>query len=584
MSNITFPSREAMRHLRVPFTRADAVLILGFLALLVIVTYVGAGLFVPFVPNIAEPPPINLDPRYLPYYLARSTMRMFIALFFSLIFTFVYGYIAANSRRAEKVMIPLLDILQSVPVLGFLSVTITGFIALFRGSLLGLEAASIFAIFTAQVWNMTFSFYQSMRMAPNELREATAIYRLPRWQRFVKLEAPNSAIGLVWNMMMSFGGGWFFVAASETIVVLNHQYVLPGIGSYVTEAIAQQDLRAIVAAIIAMAIMILLMDQLVWRPLIAWTNKFKYEQSGGQDAPRSWLLDLFRRAQLPARISRLLAPFGEMVNQRLSGTARGGQNTEMPRAARPPWRYADLAFNLVVGLVVFGCVLFLLQFIFSEVGVEEVIETFGLGLATLLRVVILVVGSTLIFVPLGVAIGFNPRLSRIIQPFAQFMASFPANFLYPFITLFLITYSISLNVASILLMALGAVWYVLFNVIAGAQSVPSDLREMTANMGVRGWQLWKRLILPAIFSAWVTGGITASGGAWNASIVAETVSWGDVTLTAVGLGAYIRAATEQGDWPRIALGVGMMSLFVVGFNRLLWRRLYLLAEKKFTLG
>ncbi len=584
MSNVTFPSREAMRHLRVPFARADVVLFIGFLALLIIVTYVGAGLFVPFVPYVAEPPPINLDPRYLPYYLARSTMRMFIALFFSVIFTFVYGYIAANSRRAEKVMIPLLDILQSVPVLGFLSVTITGFIALFRGSLLGLEAASIFAIFTAQVWNMTFSFYQSMRTVPNELLETTAIYRLPRWQRFTKLEAPNSAIGLVWNMMMSFGGGWFFVAASETIVVLNHQYTLPGIGSYVTEAIAQQDMTAIFAAIIAMAIMILLMDQLVWRPLIAWTNKFKYEQSGGHDAPRSWLLDLFRRAQLPARISRLLAPFWEMVNQRLSGTARGGQNTEMARTPRKPWRYADLTFNLAVGLVVLGCVLFLIQFIFSEVGVAEVVETFGLGLATLLRVVILVVGSTLIFVPLGVAIGFNPRLARLIQPFAQFMASFPANFLYPFITLFLITYSVSLNVASILLMALGAMWYVLFNVIAGAQSVPNDLREMTANMGVHGWQLWKRLILPAIFSAWVTGAITASGGAWNASIVAETVSWGDVTLTAVGLGAYITHATQQGDWPRIALGVGMMSLFVVGFNRLLWRRLYLLAERKFTLG
>lgn len=583
MRKETFPSRETMGYLRVPFTRADVVLVLGMLVLLVVVVTVGAGMFVPFIPEIQEPPPINLDPRYLPYYLARSTLRMFIALFFSILFTFVYGYIAAKNRRAEKVMIPLLDILQSVPVLGFLSITVTGFIALFRGSLLGLEAAAIFAIFTSQVWNMTFSFYQSMRVVPNELQEAAAIYRLPRWQRFTKLEAPNSAIGLVWNTMMSFGGGWFFVAASETIVVLNQQYTLPGIGSYVSEAIAQQDMTAIIAAIVAMAVMILVLDQLVWRPLIAWADKFKYEQSSGSDAPRSWLLDLIRSAQLPARLARALMPLREMLNRLLSGTVKE-KEPEMKRARRPAWRPADLVFNALLIFVIVGFLLYLAYFISSEVGVDEVVQTFGLGLATLLRVAILVVVSTLVFVPLGVAIGFNPRLARLIQPFAQFMASFPVNFLYPFITVILITHSISLNIASILLMALGAVWYVLFNVIAGAQSVPSDLREMSANMGVRGWQLWRRLILPAIFSAWVTGGITASGGAWNASIVAEMVSWGDTTLVAVGLGAYISRATEVGDWPRIALGVGMMSLFVVGFNRFLWRRLYLLAEKKFTLG
>jgi len=472
-------------------------------------------------------------------------------------------------------------VLQSVPVLGFLSVTITFFIALFRGSLLGLEAASIFAIFTSQVWNMTFSFYHSLRTIPSEQQEMARMFRLSRWQYFTKVEVPNAMIGLTWNTMMSFGGGWFFVAASEAISVLNQDYRLPGIGAYVTEAIDQQNFGAIVAAIVAMALMIIVVDQLVWRPLIAWSQKFRNEQSEASEMPTSWVLDLWRAARLPRLIGGALRPAGEFVNRALSGTL--GSAPQMEPASPKGRTWVDALYNgLLIALLVGGAIA-LIRFVLGEVGLVEVGNTFLLGVVTMLRVAALTILSTLIWAPVGVAIGFNPRLARLTQPVAQFLSAFPANFLFPFVTVALIATGISLNVGSILLMSLGAQWYVLFNVIAGAQSIPSDLREMAANMGLRGWHLWRRLIIPGIFSAWVTGGITASGGAWNASIVAEIVSWGDTTLVATGLGAYIAQATESGDWPRIALGVSVMTLFVVAFNRLLWQRLYALAERRYSL-
>lgn len=580
MNRLTFPTRDALR--RLPFTSADVAIIIGALALIVVVAFVGSTALVPFQPPDVLPEPISLEIVHLPYYLARSTLRMFIALFFSLLFTFTYGYIAAHSPRAERVLIPLLDVLQSVPVLGFLSVTITFFIALFRGSLLGLEAASIFAIFTSQVWNMTFSFYHSLRTVPREQQEMARLFRLPRWQYFTKVETPNAMIGLTWNTMMSFGGGWFFVAASEAISVLNQDYRLPGIGAYVTEAIDQQNFGALIAAIVAMAVMIILVDQLVWRPIIAWAQKFRNEQSEANETPTSWVLDLWRAARLPSLIGEALRPVNEFINRALSGMLTPGAVRETkPRTPSPAW--VDWAYNgSIVALVIVGAAV-LIQFIVGQVGLLEVGHAFVLGLITMLRVAALTVISTLIWTPVGVAIGFNPKLARIIQPVAQFMSAFPANFLFPFVTVALITTGISLNLGSVLLMSLGAQWYVLFNIIAGAQTIPSDLREMATNMGLRGWKLWRRLIIPGIFSAWVTGGITASGGAWNASIVAEMVSWGDVTLTANGLGAYIANATEVGDWPRIALGVGMMALFVVLLNRLFWRRLYTLAESKYVL-
>jgi NitT/TauT family transport system permease protein len=571
------PSRVALRKL--PFGLADIAVILGTLLLIALIAKVGSGALVAFTPPKTLPQ-ISLDPRNLPNYAARSTLRMFVALAASFAFTFVYGYAAARSKYLERVLIPLLDILQSVPVLGFLSITVTGFIALFPGSLLGLECASIFAIFTSQAWNMAFSFYQSLRTLPQDLSEATEAYRLSGWQRFIRLEAPAGMIPLVWNAMMSFGGGWFFLAASEAISVLNHSYTLPGIGSYVAVAVSAQNMPALGWAILTMAITILVIDQFFWRPIVAWSDKFRLEQSAAAEPPRSWVYDIIRSSRVPRELGRLWTPIGDGIERMLSAV------TAVRAPREKTGRRSQLADNVYTGvLIVIVAVLVALgvHFILTTVGFKEIGMAAGLGLATLTRVLILIAISSVVWTPIGVLIGLNPRLARLLQPVALFCASFPANFIFPFATMAFIRFNIPINFGSILLMALGSQWYILFNAIAGGATIPTDLREMTSDLGVHGWQRWKRLIIPAIFSSWVTGAITASGGAWNASIVSEVVTWGHTTLTANGLGAYIAQATTQGDWPRITLGVGMMSVYVVVVNRLLWRRLYGLAERKYHL-
>lgn len=564
--------------LKLSFPVADIVVGLGTLGLLYVAARVGSESLVKFHPPDVIPT-ISLDPRNLPNYAARSTLRMFLALGLSTIFTFIYGYIAAHSRRAEKVLVPLLDILQSVPVLGFLSITVTAFIAMFRGSLLGLEAASIFAIFTGQAWNMTFSFYQSLRTAPAELEEMTTLYGLSRWERFTRLELPSSVIGLVWNGMMSFGGGWFFLAASESISVLNRQYTLPGLGSYVASAIAARDLHAVCWAIVTMVILVLLIDQFFWKPLVTMADRYKLELSASEER-RFWVVDLWRASSLPERTGRLFGPLLFRLDRTFS------RMTQVATAAepKPRSRYADTAFNILVGVITLGLLAAAVRFVLTGVGIREVGHAALLGLATAARVFALLIFSTLVWTPIGVAIGFNPKLARLSQPVIQILASFPANFLFPFATLGFIRLGIHLNWGSMLLMALGAQWYLLFNVIGGAQAVPNDLREMASSIGLRGLRKWKFLIGPGIFGSWVTGAITASGGAWNASIVAEVVSWGSTTLKAAGLGAYIADATATGDWPRIVLGVGLMSIFVVALNRLLWKPLYELAQTRFQLG
>ena len=564
------PQPEALRHGR--FGWPDGLVILAVLTMLALLARAGAEAMVSFQPPDISPV-VSLDPRHLPDYTLRSTLRMFIALGCSTVFSLAYGSLAAHHRQAEKVLIPLLDILQSVPVLGFLSVTVTGFIALFPGSLLGLEAASIFAIFTSQVWNMTFSFYQSLRTVPGELSEAARLYQLSRWQRFSRLELPSAAIPFLWNAMMSFGGGWFFLAASESISVLNTNYTLPGIGSYVTAAVAARDMGALAWAILAMAVVILLVDQLFWRPLVTWSDRFRMEQSGGE-VPRSWVHNLLRAARLPTLLGEALAPAREGIDRLLSLLL--GQGSEDARETQPTKsaRLLDVLLILLTGVLLAA----MLHFILATVGLKEVGKAFVLGLHTLARVLVLLTAATVIWTPIGVAIGFRPGLARLLQPFVQFLSSFPANFVFPFIHA-----GVPIGWGSILLMALGSQWYILFNSIAGAQTIPSDLREMAEAVGLQGWQRWRQLILPGIFSAWVTGGVTASGGAWNASIVAEVVSWGGTTLRANGLGAYIAEATNRGDWPRISLGIGLMSLFVVVLNQVLWRPLHSLAERRFHL-
>jgi len=563
---------------RAAFGLADLAVGLGMLALLYVAARTGAQSLVRFSPPDVIPS-VSLDPRNLPAYAARSTLRMFVALFCSTLFTFVYGYAAARSKRAERVLVPLLDILQSIPVLGFLSVTVTAFIALFKGSLLGLEAASIFAIFTGQAWNMTFSFYQSLRSVPRELDEMATLYRLSRWERFTRVELPASVIGLVWNGMMSFGGGWFFLAASEAISVLNRQYTLPGLGSYVATAIAAKDLHALAWAIGTMIVLILAIDQLFWKPLVTVADRYKLELSAGEER-RFWLVDLWRSAALPRYLEALWNPALGRLDRMLSA-ATAVPKTPQPRRTS---RTGDFLYNAILLLTTAGLALAGIRFVLAEVGIAEVGHAALLGLATAARVTALIIFSTLVWTPIGVAIGFNPRLARISQPVIQVLASFPANFLFPFATLGFIRLGLSLNWGSMLLMALGSQWYLLFNVIGGAQGIPNDLREMAASIGLRRGRQWKALIGPGVFASWVTGAITASGGAWNASIVSELVSWGDRTLRAYGLGAYISEATAAGDWPRIVLGVGLMSVFVVGVNRVVWRPLYDLAERKYQLS
>jgi NitT/TauT family transport system permease protein len=557
---------------------ADVAIGLGVLTLLYVASRVGAQSLVKFSPPDIIPA-VNLDPRNLPDYAARSTLRMFIALALSTVFTFVYGYIAARNRRAERLLVPLLDILQSIPVLGFLSVTVTAFIALFRGSLLGLEAASVFAIFTGQAWNMTFSLYQSLRSLPSELAEMSTLYRLSKWERFTRLELPAAAIGLVWNGMMSFGGGWFFLAASEAISVLNRQYTLPGIGSYVAAAVAARNLPALGWAIATMVVLILLIDQFFWKPLVTVADRYKLELSAGEERT-SWLVDLWRSASLPRHAALFMRPFVRWLDRSLAKATAVAPKAPIAKTSK----YGETVYNAFLIFLTASLLVEAVRFVLSEVGIGEVGHAALLGLLTGARVIGLLLFSTLVWTPIGVAIGFSPKLARISQPIVQILASFPANFLFPFATFGFIRLGVSLNWGSMLLMALGAQWYLLFNVIGGAQSIPNDLREMAASIGLRRTRAWQTLIGPGVFGSWVTGAITASGGAWNASIVSELVSWGNTTLQANGLGAYISEATGKGDWPRIVLGVGLMSIFVVGLNRLVWRPLYDLAETKYRLG
>lgn len=560
--------------------RWDIVLLPLVVGLLFLLAWGSGEMAQPFQPG--EPMAISLDPANLPEYALRTTLRMAAAMLASLVFTFVYASLAARSERAGRILIPLLDVLQSVPILGFLSITVVGFIKLFPGSLLGPECAAIFAIFTSQAWNMAFTFYSSLRMIPKDLYQVAAAFRLSAWQRFWKLEVPYAVPGLVWNAMMSVAGGWFFVVAAEAISVEGFSIQLPGIGSYIALAIQQKDLGAIGWAIATMLIVILATDQLVFRPLTAWSERFKFEFAEAQDAPRSWLLDVLRRAQLAALLARLTAWWWEASSRLL-------RNLPAPQAIRLRWRLArrgvrfiDRYWNLLLAIAAAASIVVLVRFVHSEVGYGEIGQVFLLGLWTALRVAVLIALASLFWVPIGIWIGLHPRLAARAQPAVIFLAAFPANLLFPLAVTAIIQYQLNPEIWLSPLMILGTQWYILFNVIGGAAALPSDLREVAANLGLSRWLLWRRLLLPAVFPAYVTGGLTASGGAWNASVVAEVVSWGTTTLTATGIGAYIAAQTTAGDHPRIALGVAVMSLYVVVLNRSVWERLYLFARQRFV--
>lgn len=527
--------------------------------------------------NIA---PVVLDPANLPEYALRTTMRMFAALGASLLFTFTVATLAAKSRKAELVIVPALDILQSVPVLGFLTFTVTLFLGLFPGSQLGAECAAIFAIFTAQAWNMAFSFYQSLRTIPNDLDEVSRQFGFSAWRRFIRLELPFALPALVWNMMMSMSGAWFFVVASEAITVGDTTVTLPGIGSWLAVAIDKEDFRAIGMAVAAMAVVILLYDQLVFRPIVAWADKFRFEQTASQLRPRSWLYDLIRRTQWLRQLGAILVlPFRWLGRLRLPAAP----SIRPPRIAAGTGRALDRLWMALVLLAALAAFWTLARFIAQSLSWQEALTAFGLALLTLLRVVVLIAIASLIWVPIGVWIGLRPAWAERLQPLAQFLAAFPANVMFPFAVIGILGLHLDPNIWLSPLMVLGTQWYILFNVIAGASAIPTDMKEASAIFGIRGWQWWRQVVIPAIFPYYVTGALTASGGSWNASIVAEAVTWGDKHIEAAGLGSFIANATRMGDYPRVALGIAVMSIFVIAFNRTLWRPMYRFAERRLRL-
>ncbi len=558
------------------FSRWDVLAILLILGLLVFLGEASRHLFEPLAELQKQPP--SLDPRNLPEYAARTTLRMLIAMVLSLIFTFTYATLAAKNRQAEKLLIPLLDILQSVPILGFISVTVVFFMALAPGRVLGAEFASIFAIFTSQAWNMAFSFYQSLRTVPTELEEASRNFRLSPWMSFWRLDVPFAMPQLIWNMMMSMSGSWFFVVASEAISVGNTTVTLPGVGSYIALAIEHRDMAAVAWAIAAMLVVILIYDQILFRPLVAWADRFRFEQEPGGIPPRSWVFDVLRRSRI---VERLTQPFTALWRSTFHPLRPDKAGRKAAAQSKTGW--VAILVGLVAVMLGLAVGWQIARFAIRDLALADLGTTVLLGFATLARVVVLIAIASLIWVPVGVWVGTRPRVANLVQPVAQFLAAFPANLLFPIAVSAIVAWRLNPDIWLSPLMILGTQWYILFNVIAGAVAIPAELRAVGSNLRVHGWLWWRRIALPAVLPYYVTGAITASGGSWNASIVAEVASWGNEHLQAKGLGAYIAQQTDAGDFHRIVLGIAVMSLFVVVINRVFWRPLYHYAERKFRM-
>ena len=579
------PRNEAGRRPAAPLglTRAafkpnlfDATIFLLIVGVFVLVTH---GIREMTGPMAQLSAPVTLDPAKLPEYALRTTLRMFAAILASLAFTFVVATLAARSRKAELVIVPALDILQSVPVLGFLTFTVAFFLRLFPDSVLGAECAAIFAIFTSQAWNMAFRLYQALRTVPRDLDEVARHYRLSPWLRFWRLDVPFAAPGLIWNTMMSMSGGWFFVVASEAITVGDTTLMLPGIGSWLALAIQQRDIHAVLLAVATMAAVILAYDQLIFRPIVAWADKFRFEQTAADSKPHSWVYDVWRRARMLPRITHMV---GFLVNRIALLPTPLTRPPGPPQAIATSRRGEAIWMAVLVGLAAYA-LWQIVSFTRATLGFEDLRLAVIDGLLTLLRVLVLIALASLVWVPIGVWIGLRPRLATALQPVAQFLAAFPANVVFPVAVVAIVSLRLDPNIWLSPLMILGTQWYILFNVIAGASAVPTDLRDVAALYRLRRWQWWRQVIVPAILPYYVTGALTAAGGSWNASIVAEVASWGDTHLRAEGLGAYIAEATAAGDFPRVVLGIAVMSAMVITCNRLLWRPLYRLAENRFRL-
>jgi NitT/TauT family transport system permease protein len=554
----------------------DALMFAAGLALFYAVVMVGRTWLGPITPQVE----ISRSPWALPGYAGLSLLRIGIAYLLSLLFALAYGYVAARNQGAERFMIPLLDVLQSIPVLSFLPGVMLAMVALFPTQQLGVEFGAILLIFTGQVWNMAFSFYASLKSIPREMREAAQIYGFSWWQRFTEVELPFAAIGLVWNSMMSVAGGWFFLMACEMFVLGTRDFRLPGLGSYLQTAASAGDTPSILWGVATMITVIVLLDQFVWRPVIAWAEKFKVEQVESTEVPQSWVLNLLGHSRALASMQRaLLRPLRESLTM---GFARPVPARQV--ADRATWRrvwmarLVGIALLLAVGYAVVRVAMLLTGLNHGEV------TQLGQGLvATFFRVNVALLMGAAWTIPAGVWIGFNPRLAGVAQPLAQIAASVPATALFPVVLLVLIQLGGGLGIASILLLLLGTQWYILFNVIAGAMAIPTDLKEACAVFGLRGAQRWRKLILPGVFPYLITGLVTASGGAWNASIVAEYFHFKGQIFTTAGLGATISQATDSGNFDLLIASTIVMAALVVTVNRLVWRRLYRLAETRFRL-
>ena len=523
---------------------------------------------------------VSLDYGQLPYYALRTTLRMFAALACSLVFTFTYATLAAKSRRWEMVLIPVLDILQSVPILGFLSFTVTFFMGLFPGNVLGAECAAVFAIFTSQAWNMAFAFYFSLRTVPKDLDEVARGYRFTGWQKFWQLEAPFAIPGLIWNTMMS--GGWFFVVASEAITVGDTTVTLPGVGSFIAKANDAGDWPAVGMAVLTMAAVILAYDQLLFRPVVAWAAKFRVELSASQETETSWVLRLLQRTRLVRGAARPLETLLRRFTLLRIGMPPAPKVKAFTSSRRASFWLDALWYAMLTVVAVYGAYS-AVSYVATELGWADVGEATLLTFYTFLRVTVLMALASLVWVPVSVWIGLRPRWAEAVQPLAQFLAAFPVNLLFGAAVSLVLTFHLNPDIWLSVLIVFGTQWYIVFNTIGGAAAFPNDLKEAAANLRIRGWKWWRDVILPGVAPYYLTGAITASGGSWNASIVAEYVKWKDQTVSAHGIGAYIAQATDKGDFPRIVLGIAVMAVVVTLTNRLFWRRLYAYAERRFTL-
>lgn len=556
-------------------------LILAGIGLAALLTVVSTGIY-----WLGKPVPvveISSSVRSLPTYAFYSMVRMAIAYALSLIFAIAYGYIAAYNHRLEPWMVASLDILQSIPVLSFLPPLILAMVALVPGHQLGIEMAIILLIFTGQVWNLAFSFYSSLKTIPREMLEASRIYRYSAWQRFWQLELPHAAIGLVWNSIVSVAGGWFALIFCETFSMGPRDFQLPGLGSYIQAATNDGDMHALISGIATVVLIVVATDQLIWRPLIAWSDKFKVEQVESSEHITSPILELLRRSNLAALPGRMFARLDEPIFRHF---AFGYRN----RPVKPIDQTRQHGFSAAMWTLIafFGTIaawgVVRASVMLATVTWPELKLLFEGAAATFLRVNVALLISAAWTIPVGVAIGLTPRLAKIVQPLAQILASVPATAFFPILLMGLVKLGGGLGIGSVALMLLGTQWYILFNVIAGAMSIPSDLREVASVYGFTRWQRWTKLILPGIFPYLLTGMVTASGGAWNASVMAEYSHVKNVTLKTIGLGAQIDAATDAGRFPILLLATIMISLMVITMNRLVWRRLYHLAETRFKLG